>query len=174
VLKDFQHADKLLQYFTPPPRQSPDSPLIVIFLLVQPELQLQPKISPIETIGYLLPSWLLHCFSPSSCCATLLSCAMNHHRPHPRPVHRLSPLRVEPPPCCCRRRSRRQAAAAVALSRWRQRCCRCCRAAAKLPPTSRCRAAATAADAAATALLPPSCGQCRAVALPPPPQPPRC
>ena len=35
--------------------------------------KLWPWISSIKTIGYLLPSWLLHCLSPSSRCAILLS-----------------------------------------------------------------------------------------------------
>ena len=112
-----------------------------------------------------MPSWLSHCLSPSSRCATLLSCAVDHRCPCHRPVHRLPPLHCAPTPRCHRRNSRHQAAAAVALSRCRhRRCCR--RAAVKLPPTSRCRAAA---DAAAAAAPPLSCRRRRTVALPPPP-----
>ena len=60
----------------------------------------------------------MHCFSPSSCCATLLSCVVNRRCPHPCPVHCLLPLHCAPPPCCRHRRSRHQSAAAIALLRY--------------------------------------------------------
>ncbi len=34
-----------------------------------------------ERNGIMEPSWLSHCLSPSSRCATLLSCAIKHRRP---------------------------------------------------------------------------------------------
>jgi hypothetical protein len=88
----------------------------------------------IESWRYLLPSWLLHCLSPSSRCATLLSCTVNCRRPCHCPVHRLPPLRSAPPqpPRCCHR------AAAAAL---------CATAALPLTPHRR-QASATAAAAA--------------------------
>jgi len=82
--------------------------------------------SPVQPlIVYLSPSWLSHCLSPSSHCATLLSCAIDRHRPRPCPIHCLLPSRCAPPLRCHRCRSRRQAAAAVALSRCAATAIRC-------------------------------------------------
>jgi hypothetical protein len=89
----------------------------------------------IESWRYLSPSWLSHCLSPSSCCATLLSCAADHHPPCSRPVHRLPPLRCAPPPRCRRHRSLRAAATALPPVRCAPPPrCYCCRTAAKQPP----------------------------------------
>ena len=84
----------------------------------------------IESWRYLSPSWLSHCHSPSSCCATLLSCAVDRRCPCCPPVHCLQPSRCVPPRCC--RRCHSLHAAATALPPL------CC----ALPPRCRCRCTA--------------------------------
>jgi hypothetical protein len=128
----------------------------------------------IESWRYLSPSWLWHCLSPSSRCATLLSCAVNCRRPSPCPVHRLPPSRFAPPPRCPRRHSLRAAAVLAPLSfapppRCRRR--RSLRAVAALPlsrcapPPCCCRRRslrqAGCRRVAVAAAPPPSCRRCR-------------
>ena len=76
----------------------------------------------IESWRYLLPSCLLHCLSPSSCCATLLSCAVDCRPPCCRPVHRRAAIAITLRPSCghrhCRCRCRRSA-----VCWWLLSCC---------------------------------------------------
>jgi hypothetical protein len=104
----------------------------------------------IESWRYLSPRWLSHCLSPSSRCATLLSCAVDCRCLHRRPVHRLPLLSFAPPMRCHCRRSLH--AGTVALC-----------AAALLPPPqppSCCRAGAVALCGASAPPPPPSCRCC--------------
>ena len=89
----------------------------------------------IESWRYLSSSWWSHCLSPSSRCATLLSCALDRRCPRRRPVHCLPTLRCAPPPCCHRCHSLRAAATALPPLRCAPHCpCyHCCCVAAKLP-----------------------------------------
>jgi hypothetical protein len=87
----------------------------------------------IESWRYLSSSWLSHCLSLSSRCATLLSCAIDCRCPRRCPVHCLPPSRCVPLPRC-RRRCRAAATALPPLRCAPPPGCRRCHPAAKLPP----------------------------------------
>ena len=103
----------------------------------------------IESWRYHSPSWLSHGLSPSSCCATLLSCAVDRRHPHRCLVHCLPLLRCAPLPRCCRHRSLRAAATALPPLRCAPppRCRRCCTAAIAAAPLPSCRHCCQAAAA---------------------------